>query len=429
MEKYVIELFDFIKACPSPYHAVEQIKYILNNFKYEELKESDEWTIKPNSKYYVIRDNASLITFKTPKEFNYGFNIVCSHLDSPCFKLKPDFTMVEPNYKRLNVEGYGGMLKNTWFDKPLGIAGRVMVRTNEGIVERLVNISQHSLIIPSLAPHLQKGGAVDINMQNDLLPIIGLKDTKKTLMDQLNKLVIFEETEEILSHDLFLYNKDEPTTVGLESEMIASPKLDDLECVFSSLEAYLESNNNDNFNVCAIFDNEEVGSSSNHAAKSTFLTDTLERICENLNLNKYQMYAKSMLVSADNAHAVHPAHSEKSDPTNKTYLNEGIVLKYHSGLAYTTEAISASIFKAILDNNNIPHQEYTNRSDMLGGSTLGHLQLEKLSIVSVDIGLAQLAMHSNYELAGAKDIYYMVKGLKSFYETNLKFDGKLIYLN
>ena len=424
MEKYVNELFDFIEQCPSPYHAVAHMKFILNNFKYQELKENEEWKLEPNKGYFVIRDSASIITFKTGDMDANSFHIVASHLDSPTFKLKPNFELDDSHYKRLNTEGYGGMLKHTWFDKPLGIAGRVMVKTNNRIEQRLVNLAGHTVIIPSLAIHLQRDGeGMDFNLQKDVIPVVGLTGCENSLRKQMEKICLFEDNEQILSHDLFLYNKERGTTIGFDHEMIAAPKLDDLECAYSSLEAFLESKSQDTMNVCAIFDNEEVGSGSNHGAASTFLTDTLDRICECLNKDKHIIYANSMLVSADNAHAVHPAYPERSDPTNNTYLNQGVVIKYHAGLSYTTEAASASIFKAILDFNNIPHQEYTNRSDKRGGSTLGHIQLEKLSIVSVDIGLAQLAMHSNYETAGAKDLLYMVKGLKSFYDTPFNFDG------
>ena len=429
MEKYVKELFDFIEACPSPYHAVNQIRVILTNLKYIELKENEEWNLESGKKYFVVRDSASVICFKTPLDIsNSGFNVVASHLDSPTFKLKPNFLNVAGSYKRLNTEPYGGMLINTWFDKPLSVAGRVLVKTNEGIEERLINLSGHSFIIPSLAIHMQRPNSVDLNLQNDLFPLVGTNGSKNDLLKQMEKIILFNENEKILAHDLFLYNKERPTTIGLDHEYLASPKLDDLECAFSSLEAFLEADNKNKFNVCAIFDNEEVGSGSNHAAKSTFLTDTLERICQAFKLDKYLMYASSMLISADNAHAIHPAHPEKSDVDNTVYMNKGIVIKYNSSLSYTTEAISSSIFKYLLDQENIPYQEYTNRSDIRGGSTLGHLQQETLSIPSVDIGLAQLAMHSSYETAGCKDLYYMVKGIKKFYESNLKFDGKKISL-
>lgn len=426
MEKYVNELLNFIESSPSVYHNIHLIKAILKNFNYIELDEASKWELVPNKSYFVVRGGASIITFKVPSIQN-GFNIVASHNDSPSFKIKPNGELNVGSFKKLNTEPYGGMLINTWFDRPLGIAGRVFVKTENGVEERLVNLAGHNIVIPSLAAHL-KGGNLELNLQNDLLPVIGLTTENNTFMNQLKKCSVFNDDEEILSHDLFLYNKEKGCVAGMDNELILSPKLDDLECVFASLEAFLEAKPENNIAVCAIFDNEEVGSGSNHGAASTFLTDVLERICNSLNLDKYQMYSASFLVSADNAHAVHPAHPEKSDPTNNVHMNKGVVIKYHSAFSYTTEGLSAGIFKAICKKAGVSYQDYTNRSDLRGGSTLGRIQLEKLSIKACDIGLAQLAMHSSYETAGAKDLKDMVLVLKEFYSTDIKVDGVSIAL-
>lgn len=426
MEKYVNELLNFIESSVSVYHNIHLIKAILKNFNYIELEENKEWNLEPNKSYFVVRGGASIITFKVPCT-QEGFMIVASHNDSPSFKVKPNGELNAGSYKKLNTEPYGGMLISTWFDRPLGIAGRVFVKTKEGIDSRLVNLSGHNVVIPSLAAHL-KGNNLELNLQNDLLPVVGLTNESNSFMNQLKKVSIFSEDEEILSHDLFLYNKEKGCVAGFDNELIISPKLDDLECVFASLEAFLEARPESNISVCAIFDNEEVGSGSNHGAASTFLTDVLERICDELNLNKYVMYQNSMLVSADNAHAVHPAHPEKSDPTNNVHLNKGIVIKYHSSLSYTTDGISAGIFKAICDKAEVTYQDYTNRSDLRGGSTLGRIQLEKLSIKALDIGLAQLAMHSSNEVAGSKDLKDMVKALKEFYQTKIILENSNIII-
>ena len=426
MEKYVNELLNFIESSVSVYHNIHLIKAILKNFNYIELEENKEWNLEANKSYFVVRGGASVITFKVPCT-QEGFMIVASHNDSPSFKVKPNGELNAGSYKKLNTEPYGGMLISTWFDRPLGIAGRVFVKTKEGIDTRLVNLSGHNVVIPSLAAHL-KGNNLELNLQNDLLPVVGLTNESNSFMNQLKKVSIFSEDEEILSHDLFLYNKEKGCVAGFDNELIISPKLDDLECVFASLEAFLEAKPESNISVCAIFDNEEVGSGSNHGAASTFLTDVLERICDELNLNKYVMYQNSMLVSADNAHAVHPAHPEKSDPTNNVHLNKGIVIKYHSSLSYTTDGISAGIFKAICDKAKVHYQDYTNRSDLRGGSTLGRIQLEKLSIKALDIGLAQLAMHSSNEVAGSKDLKDMVKALKEFYQTKIILENSNIII-
>lgn len=422
MEKYVNELLNFIESSPTVYHNIHLIKAILNNFKYTELKENTKWELEPNKAYYVIRDGASIITFKTPIDIK-GFHIVASHNDSPSFKVKPNGELNAGAFKKLNTEPYGGMIASTWFDRPLSVAGRVIVKTENGVETRLVNLSGHNVVIPSVAIHLRGGQQMDINLQNDLLPVIGLTDENNTFTKQLEKCTIFSENEKILSHDLFLYNKEKGCVAGFDNELIMSPKLDDLECVFASLEAFLEAKPTNKIMVCAVFNNEEVGSGSNNGAASTFLTDTLERICSAFNLDKYMMYANSFLVSADNAHAVHPAHPEKSDPTNNVQMNKGIVIKHHSSLSYTTSGLSASAFKAICDKVGVPYQDYTNRSDLRGGSTLGRIALEKLSINALDIGLAQLAMHSVMETAGSKDIKYMVAALKEFYQVDLDIDG------
>lgn len=426
MEKYVNELLNFIECCPTCFHTVHLVKGILKNFKFVELNESNDWKLEPNKGYFVVRDDASIIAFKTGNSPR-GFHIVASHNDSPCYKLKPTFEQNVGAYKRINTEPYGGMITTTWFDRPLGIAGRVFVKTEDGVESRLVNLSGHTVVIPSVAIHLTRSATPqDLNQQNDLLPVVGLTSEQNTLTEQLKKCSVFGEEEEILSHDLYLYNKERGCVAGLDNELIISPKLDDLECVYASLEAFLQAKPEYNINVCAIFDNEEVGSGSNHGADSTLLTDVLERICQSMNLNKYQMYSSSMLVSADNAHAVHPAHPEKSDPTNNVHLNKGVVIKYHSGLSYTTDALSASIFKAICKKADVPYQDYTNRSDLRGGSTLGRIALSKLSINAIDIGLPQLAMHSINEVAGTKDLKYMVYALREFYNSALEKNGNKI---
>lgn len=422
MIKYVNELFNFIENSPTVFHNVMLVKQILNNYNFIELKESEEWVLEPNKNYYTIKDFSSIIAFKVPKSIEGGFNIVASHNDSPTFKLKPNSVIVSGKYSKMNTEPYGGMILSTFMDRPLSVAGRCFVMSNNQIESRLINMSGHDFIIPNVAIHLTRGKADNpLNQQTDLLPVIGEDTSSPDFINQIKKLALLDENEELLSYDLFLYNKEKGTTIGINHEYIASSKLDDLECVFCSLESFLESSGN-NISVCCIFDNEEVGSGSNHAAGSTFLVDTLERICQSLNLNHHLMYANSMLISADNAHAVHPAHPELSDPTNSVYMNKGVVIKYHAGLSYTTDALSASIFKSLCKKANVPYQDYTNRSDMRGGSTLGHIALEKLSICSCDIGLPQLAMHSSFETAGSKDLESMVKALKEFYNTSLKIN-------
>ena len=279
MEKYVNELLNFIESSPTVYHNIHLIKAILNNFKYTELKENTKWNLEPNKAYYVVRDGASIITFKTPDEIT-GFHIVASHNDSPSFKVKPNGELNAGAFKKLNTEPYGGMIATTWFDRPLSVAGRVIVKTQNGVETRLVNLAGHNVVIPSVAIHLRGGQQMDINLQNDLLPVVGLINEENTFTKQLEKCTIFSDDEKILSHDLFLYNKEKGCVAGLDNELIMSPKLDDLECVFASLEAFLEAKPSNKIIVCAVFNNEEVGSGSNNGAASTFLKDTTERIAK-----------------------------------------------------------------------------------------------------------------------------------------------------
>ena len=413
--KYVNELFEFIKNSPSVYHNINLVKGILNSFNFQELKENEKWKLENNKNYYVVRSDASIIMFKIGND-PHGFNIICSHNDSPSFKIKPNYETTSLSYVRAKVETYGSPLYFTWFDRPLSLAGRVLVKTKTGVDSRLVDLTSHKFIVPSVAPHV---GNIDVqkpSVQNELIPIVGLNGS--SLKELIKSRTCFEEGEEILSHDLFLYNKEEPSSIGVNHEMISTCKLDDLECAFTSLEAFLESTNNEMINTCVIFNNEEIGSASNNAAASTFLTDVFERICNCLGLDKYVMYASSFLVSADNAHAVHPSRIGSTDIENPVFMNKGIVIKQSASLSYTSDALSMAKFENILVNNKIPYQVFANNSDIRGGGTLGRILLSHLSVTCVDIGLAQLSMHSCYETAGAHDLEYMVKGLKAFYETN-----------
>lgn len=271
------------------------------------------------------------------------------------------------------------------------------------------------------------------NAQIDMLPLYGDNSSKGSLMKTIAKEVNVEE-ESILGTDLFLYNRMNGTKIGSNEEYISSPRLDDLECAFTSLSAFLSENTSNSASVYCVFDNEEVGSGTKQGADSTFLYDVLRRI--NISLGKteedyYRLISSSFMVSADNAHALHPNYTDKSDLTNKVYMNDGIVIKYNANQKYTTDAVSASIFKTICDSVDVPYQTFTNRSDILGGSTLGNISNAHVSLNTIDIGLAQLAMHSTYETAGAKDVTYMIDAIKAFYNTSIEQveDGQYIVNN
>ena len=420
--EHVQELFDFIQQSPSCFHVIENVKKQLTEQGFEELCENKNWQIKEGGKYFVTRNLSSVITFKVPTKDFKSFHIVASHSDSPTFKIKdhPE-QMVKGKYVQLNTERYGGMIYSTWFDRPLSIAGRALVKTETGVATKLLNIDRDLLVIPNLAVHMDRtvNDGMKYNPQVNLLPLYGDAASK----DTFNKLVAEAcgtAEENIISTDLFLYNRTAPTVWGAHNEYMSCAKLDDLECAFSSLKAFLKGENSQSISVCAIFDNEEVGSSTKQGANSTFMYDILHRINENLGRTEEQYHtavASSFMLSADNAHALHPNHPAISDPTNPVYLNEGIVIKHNANQKYTTDAVSSAIFQKMCEEKNVPYQHFVNRSDVAGGSTLGNIANTHVSLNTVDIGMAQLAMHSSYETAGVLDLDYMIAGMEAFYNS------------
>ena len=418
------DLIDFLNKSVNEYLAVEEIKKILDNAGFEQLDFSQNWNLKNGGNYYVVKDQSSLIAFKMGLKFeNKGFNIVASHLDSPCLKIKQNGIISVKNNTVLNTEVYGGPILATWFDRPLSIAGRVIVKENEELVSKIVNVDKDLLIIPSAAIHLKKD--VTTNPQKDLLPIASLTNFES--INCLLEKVLGLNKDDIISFDLSVYNKDQAKIVGVNDELLVSPRIDNLECAYTSLQAFINSVNENKVNVYAAFNNEEVGSNTKQGADSTILYDVLRRIVKDeveLNIN----LANSFLVSADNAHAQHPNYMELSDPTNNVLMNKGIVIKHNSNQRYTTDGISSAVMQIICEKANVPCQHYTNRSDQRGGGTLGAISSSHVSIHSVDIGLAQLAMHSANETAGVLDAKYMIKALEEFYRSNLIITNNKISL-
>lgn len=415
------KLIKFIENSPSAFHAIEELKKTARAEGYYELKENEDWKLENGGRYIVTRNDSSLIAFQLPPDTEIaGFHIVASHSDSPTFKIKENPEMkVEDQYIKLNTEGYGGMISNTWLDRPLSVAGRVTIKQNGKIISKLVNINKDLLVIPNAAIHMNRtvNSGMEYNAQTDMLPLFGQVDSKKHFMDMVAKAAGVK-ADEILGHDLFLYIRDKGRIIGGSGEYILSPRLDDLQCAFSSMTALLESTPRSYVNICAVFDNEEVGSGTRQGADSTFLSDILYRIQEGLGKSDSwirQKIADSLLISADNAHAVHPNHPEKADPTNRPYLNGGIVIKYHGSQKYTTDAFTAAEMKELCKEAGVPFQTFTNRSDLVGGSTLGNISTAHVSLPSVDIGLPQLAMHSAVETAGVKDTEAAIKMMKTFY--------------
>lgn len=416
------DLMNFLDSSVTMFHAINECEKVLKDSGYIYLPENEKWNIRAG-KYYTKRNSSSLIAFDIANG-DYHFQISAAHSDSPTFKLK-DRPIIESNgYLKLNVEAYGGMIDATWLDKPLTLAGRVMVDTGCGIETRLLYIDKDLLIIPNVPIHfnreINKGFA--FNNQVDMLPVFSAGNLSEADFDKMLAKELGVKPEAILAKDLYLVNRQKATVIGYDNELISSGRLDDLECVYTSLLGFIEAMNNDHINVFAVFDNEEVGSVTKQGAMSTFLVSTLNRINKALGKSDedyYRAIAKSMLISCDNAHAIHPNHPELFDVENRPVLNKGIAIKESANQKYTTDAFSRAVLKKILDKNNIPYQTFANRSDIIGGSTLGNLSNTAVSMNAVDIGLPQLAMHSAYETAGAKDVEYAIEALRAFFETNI----------
>jgi aspartyl aminopeptidase len=412
-------MMDFIDASPTAFHVVDNIKEDLVKRDFVELKESEEWDLKPGN-YFVTRNDSAVISFKIPKKNYKGFHMIASHSDSPSFKIKENPEMEAAGaYIKLNVERYGGMLCAEWFDRPLSVAGRVLVNKKGKVESKLVNIDRNLLMIPSLAIHMNReaNDGYKYNAQTDMIPVFGDKGAADSFFALVAKGAGVKNSD-ILGHDLFLYNRVKPIFWGANEEFIGSSRLDDQECVYCSFEGFVAAKPKDYVAMHCVFDNEEVGSGTKQGAASTFLKDTIERINDGLGRTRQQYHtaiANSFMISADNAHAVHPNHADKADPVNRPVMNEGIVIKFNADQKYTTDAVSAAQFKVLCQEAQVPFQIFTNRSDMRGGSTLGNISTTQVAVSTVDIGLAQLGMHSPYESAGSKDPEYLSKVSEVFF--------------
>lgn len=420
----VAELFDFIEKSPSACHTVSTATGMLKSAGFKELNERDKWELKVGEKYFVSRSMTSIIAFTYPKEDFGAFSIIAPHGDSPCFKIKetPEIK-AGGKYTKLNTEVYGGMALSLWLDRPLSAAGRVMVKADSAVEAKLVDFKRNLFVIPSLAIHMNREANTGqkMNPQVDMLPLYGGENAD---FMQLLANEIGVKKEDIISHEIYLYNPARGELFGESEEFIIAPKLDDLQSSFSALKAIISTNNTQNVNVCAVFDNEEIGSMTKQGADSTFLSDVLERIslCAGKTREDYlRAVANGFMVSSDNAHALHPNYMDKSDLTNKCYLNGGVVIK--NSTRYATDALSSAIFKKICDNAEVPSQVYFNRSDVMGGSTLGNISNAHVSIKTVDIGAPQLSMHSPYETSGAHDTGYMTRVMQEFYSSVIEETG------
>ena len=419
-------LLDLFNNSYNEYFAISNIKKLLDENGFICLLENEKYEISLGKSYYILRDGSSIIAFKVPEKLDeLYFKIVASHSDSPVLKIKENPTVIENGYNKLKVEKYGGMIVSSWLDKPLGIAGRVCYKNGNAITTRLVNFPTN-LIIPNVAIHQNRdiNNGFIYNPQTDLLPILGLgnNDLFKGLLDSTRN-----NEEEILSYDLNLYNKEKAVLGGINNEFIYSPKEDNLVSAYISILSLISSISYDGISLGVVFNNEEVGSSSLNGADSDFLATNLKRISKSLGFSNDELsraLVKSYLVSLDNAHAIHPNHPEMSDNKNNCLINEGVVIKHNSNMLYTSEAISTAIIKLIASKENISLQTFFNRADARGGSTLGNISLTHVSIRSVDLGIPQLAMHSNYEVMGSKDTINAYKLLKALFNSKIKIEGE-----
>ena len=425
MNEQIRGLMDFLDASRSVYHAIDYLCKLMDDAGYVHLDSGDEWELVPGGKYYVTRCAASIIAFRVPEETPKGFMMSASHSDRPTFKIKENGEL-ENKYIRLATERYGGMIMSTWMDRPLSVAGRVMVETPEGVKIRLVDFDQDLMIMPNVAIHMNRtvNDNYKWNPATDTIPMLGDLDVKGDFARMLDEL----GGGKVVSHDLFLYLRQKATVWGIEKEFISAQALDDLQCAWGCAQGFLKAGPSGSIPMFCCFDSEEVGSRSVSGADSTFLSGTLLRIAKALKVDVARLLSNSFMVSADNAHAVHPNHSELADPKNAPIPNGGIVVKFNSNQKYTTDAVSAAVIRTICQRAGVPVQTYYNRPDIAGGSTLGYVSMTHVSVPTADVGLAQFAMHSCYETAGVYDSGYIEKAMTEYFSTTLTVtaDGEFI---
>lgn len=420
------ELFGFLDAGVSPFHVVLKCEEKLGQAGFERLEESESWKLETGGKYYVTRNQSSIIAFVVPEGKPRCYHMTASHSDSPAFRIKKGRAEGK-YYAKAEVEGYGGMILSSWLDRPLTFAGRVVARTPEGVKTKLVAADRDIFVIPNLAIHfnreLNKG--YTYNPQIDLQPVYGGETAD--LQEFIAKRAGVPSPSDLLDMDLLLAVNQKAVKLGVKEEYYMSPRIDDLACAWSTLQGLLQSDRSEKkedgtVGIWCMFDNEEVGSGTRQGAMGAFLPEVLLRVEEQLGMTteeRARARSRSLMISADNAHATHPNLPAKSDPEFPVILNGGIVIKYNASQKYTTTGMTAAVFEELCRYNQIPVQHFANRADVLGGSTLGNLLSHQLSIPMLDIGLAQLAMHSAVETAGCQDVDYMVRAIQVFYESGI----------
>lgn len=427
-KQFAENLIDYIYDSPTAFNAVETSKDLLLKNGFDELKMNEKWQLKVGGKYFITKNSSSLTAFVINSDnMQDGFRIIGSHSDSPTFRIKPNAEMtVENTYLKLNTEGYGGAILSTWFDRPLSIAGRVVLKSENVLYprEEIININRPVCIIPNIAIHMNRSinDGYKINKQKDTLPLVGLiNDTlekDKFLLKEISKELNIDK-KDILDFDLYLYEYEKGSIIGPNEEFISSSRLDNLSMAHASLYGLIDSKGKHGINIVSIFDNEEVGSSTKQGADSNMLLNLLERICISLGKDREDFFSaiySSFMISADLAHALHPNIVEKHDPTNKPIMGGGPVIKISANQAYTSDAFSAGVYKNICEKCGVKYQQFVNRSDEKGGSTIGPISSTHLDINSVDIGSPILSMHSIRELGSVEDHFNIYKTFVGFYQ-------------
>lgn len=428
VKSFAREVIEFIDESPSTYHVVKNCSDILDENGFERIMPREKWEIKKGGKYFLKKSSSTIIAFTVGEDFDVknGFKIFGAHTDSPCFRIKPNPEIVTENVVRLNTEVYGGPILSTWFDRPLSIAGRVIVKGEDSFFPRTVKIKidEPLLTIPNLAIHQNRevNNGVKIDKQNDVLPVISLINKNFEREGYLERIIL-EKTgikkEDIIDFDLYLYATEKGCLLGANEEFMSSPKIDNLASVYTGLIGLLEAEENqDRINIFVAFDNEEIGSATKQGADSNYLLNTLERISLALGLSRgdfLQMLESSYILSADAAHAAHPAHLGKTDPTNRGRINEGISIKISAKQKYTSDGYSIAVIKQLIEGTEIQIQPFVNESNELGGSTIGPISSTHLDIDGVDLGVPMFAMHSVRELCGIFDVFYLKELAKEFF--------------
>ena len=411
----LIKIMSLLKESKSPFHVVNNIKSVLLENDFIEINEEGE--IEKDGKYFYRRNGTSIVAFSIKRNDTYA-KIIEAHTDSPTFRLKQNPIIENSSLRLLNTEPYGGGIYYSWLDRPLGVAGRVLFKNGDKVSSSLIGLNG-SFLIPSLAIHLNRdvNSSFCVDPKKDLLPLFGMNgenDIKKIIEEQ------YKDKGEVISFDLYLYNKEEPTLIGLDKSMLSSSRLDDLASVYSSLLGFVNSSLENGINVAVYFDSEEVGSMTYQGADSDMLRSLFDKFSFYTGVSKISLQRNSFCISADNAHACHPAYIELMDKTSPVYLNKGIAIKYNANQKYTSDGFSSAIMKEIFDLANLHYQEFSNRSDLRGGSTLGDISISQISIRTVDIGIPQLSMHSSFETLGINDLLDMIKLSTCFYDCKIE---------